>query len=280
VADFSSAGNGKRMPDLVAPGARVLGLRVPGSNLDVTAPEARRGDSLFRGSGTSQSAAVVSGAAALLLQQRPTLTPPQVKELLTSTARDLPEHKQISGDGLLDVAAASAAATPSRTEPLKRMTGVGSLEEARGSLHVLSNGVPLDGERDIFGRVYDSAERASARVNGASWSGGTWNGASWSGASWSGASWSGASWSGASWSGASWSGASWSGASWSGASWSGASWSGASWSGASWSGASWSGASWSGASWSGASWSGASWSGASWSGASWSGGTWYGNAWA
>ena len=41
---------------------------------------------LFRGSGTSQAAAVVSGAAALLLQAYPNLTPDQVKAALVSTA--------------------------------------------------------------------------------------------------------------------------------------------------------------------------------------------------
>ncbi len=49
--------------------------------------------------------------------------------------------------------------------------------------------------------------------------------------------------------------------------------------GATWSGGGWSGATWSGASWSGATWSGATWSGASWSGASWSGATWSGATW-
>ena len=62
----------------------------PGSYLDTTYPAARIGERLFRGSGTSQAAAVVSGAAALLISQRPDLTPDQVKALLTGTASPHP----------------------------------------------------------------------------------------------------------------------------------------------------------------------------------------------
>jgi subtilisin family serine protease len=50
--------------------------------MDTSYPAARIGDLLFRGSGTPQAAAVVSGAAALLISQRPNLTPDQVKALL------------------------------------------------------------------------------------------------------------------------------------------------------------------------------------------------------
>ena len=53
-----------------------MSLRDPGSFVDVNHPEGRvAGDTtgrLFRGSGTSQAAAVVSGAVALLLQAYPT----------------------------------------------------------------------------------------------------------------------------------------------------------------------------------------------------------------
>ncbi|MGH2757049.1 MAG: S8 family serine peptidase, partial [Actinomycetota bacterium] len=304
VPEWSANGDGTRNPDLVAPGKSVQSLRVPGSYVDETyGSTGLLNDRFFRGSGTSQSAAVVSGAAALLLQQRPNLTPDQVKAILKQSATPLPAGDPVAqGSGALDLKTAARMATPNVTQNFERASGTGSLELARGSVHVESpefevcEEAPvegstetetqchkerrvLQGEQDAHGSTWDGASWSGASWSGASWSGGEWNGASWAGASWSGASWSGASWSGASWSGASWSGASWSGASWSGASWSGASWSGASWSGASWSGASWSGASWSGASWSGASWSGASWSGASWSGASWSGASWSGASW-
>ena len=265
VASFSSSGDGNRNPDVVAPGVHIASLRVPGSVIDqnfgptgTVAANTR----FFRGSGTSQAAAVVSGAAALLEQSHPDATPNQIKYRLTATANLLAnEPATLQGNGEIDVAAANRAwvPPPAALQLFARSTGKGSLDAARGGLDVVANGVALTGEQDIFGNAFKSEQMARAEANGASWSGGTWNGASWSGASWSGASWSGASWSGASWSGASWSGASWSGATWTGAGWSGASWSGASWSGASWSGASWSGASWSGASWSGAGWADYSW---------------------
>lgn len=216
VATFSNYARGTRRPDLLAPGVGVLALRSPGSWLDVQHPTAVRGERYFRGSGTSQAAAVTSGAAALLLQQRPELTPDQVKEILRSSATSLRStSRRAQGGGLLDLAAAQTTPTPAAVQEHPVSTGLGSLDEARGTHTVTANGVELRGEQDIFGQPWSGASWSGASWSGASWSGGSWNGASWSGASWSGASWSGASWSGASWSGASWSGASWSGAAWS-----------------------------------------------------------------
>ena len=250
IPAWSSRGDGTRNPDLVAPGKSIAGLRAPGSYVDETNPTARVGSRLFRGSGTSQATAAVSGAAALLLQQRPNLTPDQVKKLLTSTAAPLPAGDPVAqGAGLINVKNAAAAATPLYVQSWIPSTGTGSLEAARGSAHVTMDGVELNGERDIFGAAWNGTS-----WSGTSWSGGTWNGTSWSGTSWSGTSWSGTSWSGSSWSGTSWSGTSWSGTSWSGSSWSGSSWSGSSWSGSSWSGTSWSGSNWSGSSWSSSDW--------------------------
>ena len=262
VSTFSNDGDGSRNPDLVAPGEKVVSLRNPGSYLDTTYPAARIGERLFRGSGTSQAAAVVSGAAALLISQRPAITPDQVKALLTGTAEPIAAAtRQQQGAGLVDLRTAKDTATPTDAKQTFALaTGVGSLELSRGSVHVTVGGKTVSGEVDVRGRAFDASKWANGLRASTNWNGMSWSGMSWSGMSWSGMSWSGMSWSGMSWSGMSWSGMSWSGMSWSGMSWSGMSWSGMSWSGMSWSGMSWSGMSWSGMSWSGMSWSGMSWS--------------------
>jgi len=259
VASFSNCGTGERFADVVAPGRSIISLRAPGSFADTFFPEAVVDEGLFLGSGTSQAAAVFSGAVALLLDQRPELTPDQVKQLLT---HDTAAHIDgvafnCQGAGALDLSAALTAATPSverSTQTYRMSDGSGSLEESRGSNHVYDEGIPLDGEMDIMGNPWvdsmcDYDWYSATMLCDSLWDGGIFNGASWSGDSWSGDSWSGASWSSVLWSGSSWSGASWSSKEWSSASWSGASWSGASWSSASWSGASWSGDTWAGLSW-------------------------------
>ncbi|HXA30319.1 MAG TPA: S8 family peptidase [Candidatus Angelobacter sp.] len=268
VATFSSSGNGTRNPDVVAPGVHIASLRDPGSTIDQQyGATATVGTRFFRGSGTSQATAVMSGAAALVLQQHPTYTPDMVKRLLTKTATTLSTpvlsllglvsinsavSPTLQGSGEVNLRNAyGAGVCTCYTQNYAPSQGTGTLEAARGSLHVTaSNGVTLSGEQDIFGSAFNSAAMAALEASGQSWSGGVWNGQTWSGQSWSGQSWSGQSWSGQSWSGQSWSGQSWSGQSWSGQSWSGQSWSGQSWSGQSWSGQSWSGQSWSAADWS------------------------------
>jgi serine protease AprX len=262
VASFSAnAGScsvGCRAPDLIAPGAHMQGLRVPGSYIDQNNPAGVLSDRYFRGSGTSEATAFTSGAVADLLQRYPQLTPDQVKAMLTSSCDKLASYNwKQQGCGELDMSKLLNASVPSVSNSQQYntpATGTGLLEASRGTDHISMNGVVLQGEQDIFGHPFASAAMAALEAAGSSWSGGVWNGSTWTGSSWSGSSWSGSSWSSVLWSGSSWSGSSWSGSSWSGSSWSGSSWSGSSWSGSSWSGSSWSGSSWSGGSWLGASW--------------------------
>ena len=62
----SSAGCGScKNPDFVAVGSHLQGLRVPGSFLDVNHFEGVIDGRYFRGSGTSQAAAIAAGSIAV-----------------------------------------------------------------------------------------------------------------------------------------------------------------------------------------------------------------------
>jgi serine protease AprX len=257
VPGFSKKGSaveGKRGPDLVAPGSSIVSLRAPGSFVDqLHGDSGALGSRFFKGSGTSQSAAVVSGAAALLLSQRPWLTPDQVRDVLKRSAQDVPgASADAEGAGSLDLTAAYT--TGGRAVAAARVhAGGGSLDKARGTMKVKKNGVTLTGERDIFGAPADTAGLATTETLGLdstpSWSDGRWLGPLAQGATWAGATWAGATWAGRAWSGATWAGATWAGATWAGATWASDGWAGATWAGATWADAEWADDLWSSASW-------------------------------
>ena len=268
IPDFSNRGTSQRHVDVVAPGTHVLGLRAPGSAVDISFPAARVGTRFMRGSGTSQATAVVSGAAALLLSAHPSLTPDQVKGLLSLTATPLPKGTvKNMGAGLVDVAAANTLVVGMTLEQLLKLsvlpaygTGTGSLELARGSSHVTHNSVTLVGERNIVGRAWDPAVWAPAALRGTAWTS-TNTTESWSGSAWNSAGWvtsSGtttttpptltASTTAAGWGGLSWKDAAWSGERWASSAWV-TGWDGRSWVTGIWEGRSWVSSTWSSSSW-------------------------------
>ncbi|MDQ1679399.1 MAG: serine protease AprX, partial [Frankiaceae bacterium] len=98
---FSAVGptavDGWFKPDLVASGRSVVSLRVPDSTIDTSNPGARVGTSNFVGSGTSFSAAITSGAVAMLRQLDPAAGPDRIKARLIAGAARGPV-----GDPLVD----------------------------------------------------------------------------------------------------------------------------------------------------------------------------------
>jgi serine protease AprX len=202
TVDFSSRGDGSRNPDVVAPGRSIVSLRTPGSYIDENYEAARVGDRLFRGSGTSQSAAVTSGAVALVLEQHPDATPDQVKALLNSTAKMLTGggDETAQGHGLLDLATALTTDLPAATTPAAGPGPDGhplTLGQQDSVWHVSAFAGTAELSIDLI------HARAAAAVHTDVVDGG-WDGSSWSDGSWSGGSWSGGSWSGSSWSDESW----------------------------------------------------------------------------
>ncbi len=84
-----------------------IALAAPGAEIFLPAPDQKYQIT----SGTSFSAAYVSGVAALLLERNPALTPDELRAILTRTARDLgsPGRDDLFGAGEADAYAAVAA---------------------------------------------------------------------------------------------------------------------------------------------------------------------------
>ena len=245
VPEFSSRGDNWRKPDLIAPGRSVAGLRVPGSYLDQQfGATAAVGGRFLRGSGTSQSAAVVSGSVALLLQKRPGLTNNQVKDLLRSTADPLWAYASSQGEGQLRVSKALSGFTWAGNQSHTRSNGSGSVDAARGGYRVESAGVQLTGEKDVFGKTLSSSDHASKAAASTAWTGGTWNTSTMTGTSYTGSRWNGVTWGGNDWAGQSWNVRGNTPAVWDGRSWAGGYWAGRSWAGRSWAGRSWATGAW------------------------------------
>jgi serine protease AprX len=268
VADFSNDGNDTRRPDLLAPGKSVVSLRVPHSYVDDLYPEGRIANDkekrYLRGSGTSQATAVVAGTVALLLQQRPELTPDQVKALLTRTADPLAVAGPEQGSGVVDVVGLLAAATPAPSgvrQTWPASTGLGSLDAARGGEYVVdpANGALLTGQVDGLGDPFDAATWAAQSTAGSAWENGTWGVRPWAGSTWTTDGWAGTTWTGAAWSGLAWSGHAWSEAYWQARSWRDDSWLARSWRGGTWEARSWRETSWEARSWRSDSWTARSW---------------------
>ncbi len=263
VAPFTNGGSSTRRADVLAAGRSLVSLRDPGSLADREHAEGLvpgdRAARFFRGSGTSQAAAVTSGAVALLLQARPNLTPDQVKWLLARTAVPAAPSGSTAPSaqaGLLDVRRAVdlASGVPSGNgvvQTARPSSGLGSLEASRGSSHAVDpvTGARLSGEQDIFGTPWVPSRWVAAEDAGTAWDGGTWNTRRWSGAGWTGSSWASSTWAGAAWQGTSWSGTDWSTRRWSDVSWTTRRWSDGDWTTRRWSGSSWTTRRWSSDAW-------------------------------
>jgi len=89
ITPFSASGptlDGFVKPDLIAPGAHIVSTMFPGSFVARQDAATWVSNTYFSMAGTSQAAAITSGAAALILARNPNLTPDEVKYRLTITA--------------------------------------------------------------------------------------------------------------------------------------------------------------------------------------------------
>jgi serine protease AprX len=236
IAPFSSSGitqDGFSKPDVVAPGTTIVATRDAGSTVDQLHQDAVVDGDYFKGTGTSQAGAVVSGVAALLYQANPTFRPSVVKSILMGSTFRSSQYRAHGSAGMIDVAGALASITSGdwANNGLIKSLGAGSLEGSRGHFHVYTDlnhdGEPdlVTGEQDVLGNPWDSNSWSSTSWSSTSWSSNAWSSLIAENSGWTSNSWSSNSWSGMYWNSNSWSSNSWSSNSWSSNSWSSVAWS-------------------------------------------------------
>jgi subtilisin family serine protease len=113
-----------------------IALSAPGADIFLPAPD----EKYQMTSGTSFSAAYVSGLAALVLERNPALKPEQVRAILTKTARDLgaPGRDDLFGAGEADGYAAVSAVTAAPAVPVAAVPGRPAGENVQGAQDVPS----------------------------------------------------------------------------------------------------------------------------------------------
>ena len=191
---FSSRGptrDGFAKPDVLAPGEHIVSLRVPGTALDLDAtggpgPRGRDAEDVAgpyaRLTGTSASTAMVTGAAADILEAHRNYSATQVKGALVASGSHIAGTRTpgLDVDDALTVrpARVNAGLVPSLV--LLRL--------------LAANG-------QLFG-------------TGITWEGISWEGISWESVSWEGVAWESVSWEGVTWDGVTWDGVTWDSVTW------------------------------------------------------------------
>ena len=196
--------DGFAKPELAAPGRYIVGPVPTTATLYTERADHVVAPGYMELSGTSFSAPMVSGVAALILGRHPEFTPDQVKGALMDGTKPMPRATPLS----VGVGEVNAARSVEMSYPPVANRGLQAFVVSDSS----------------SGRVFDSAAWKAKAKNDASWADASWADASWADASWSAASWADASWSDASFAAASWADTATAAASWADLSLASASW--------------------------------------------------------
>jgi serine protease AprX len=247
LATFSSWGSADSnvKPDLVAPGRRIISLRVAGSALDLLFPDrvvtTASGATYMRLSGTSMATPVVSGAVALLLQLRPYLSPDQVKAILVATTQPYGQDSGVTlpdptadGSGLLDALAAiqqnvsAPAPTPvvggislsstgsvTNTFEARANRGLRPADTFARSLYSVIRGVPLHWKNPTLG--------------GIDWTSLTWDSVAWDSVAWDNFDWDSVAWDSVAWDSVAWDSIAWDSVAWDSIAWDSIAWDSIAW---------------------------------------------------
>ena len=199
AAPFSAYGytyDGFSKPEIAAPGRYMVGPIPAGSTLaaekaaNITAP------GYIQLSGTSFSAPVAAGTAAVILARHPAWTPDQVKGALMATADLVPKARNGSmGLGELSASKAAAMATP--PNPNKTLESFLVPDQSGGLLP-----------------VFDWATWERVAASNPAWNASNWTDLAWASSNWTDSNWVDSNWTDSNWTDSNWVDSNWASSNW------------------------------------------------------------------
>lgn len=321
VPDFSAYGKvfGQRRPDVVAPGVSLISTSAPQSEAYLQNPGSHVGDGFLKGTGTSMSAAVAAGAVAVLLAQRPDLSPDQAKRLVLGTAYRTPALKPKTGAGSGGLDLAAALTTPLADVPaLPQESTTTTYGPAEGDEQLWADFAAgwaagdLEAVAQAWAQMAEQTRKWAANAwsmaalmralqsddvtfDGRRWAGRRWAADNWLGRRWASDQWVGRRWANQAWLSEVWDGRRWAGRRWAAQDWLAFAWTlrvssddaqvedlwaDEEWSGRRWAGRRWAAQDWVGRRWASDAWEGRRWADYAWDGRRWAEVSWSGRRWA
>jgi serine protease AprX len=203
-------------PDLIAPGRRIVSIHTPGSYLDTRYPErrvvAKNGVTYFRLTGTSMATAVVSGVVALLLEDRPHLSPNEIKAILVGTTQpygqsstSLLPDESADGAGLVDAFAAFRSPVLGLANQ-----GLRPADLLARALYPVLYGQPL---------VWKDSNYLNIAWDDITWDNIAWDNVAWDNIAWDSFDWSNVAWDNVAWDNVAWDNIAWDNIAWDNVAW-------------------------------------------------------------
>jgi serine protease AprX len=224
IPPFSASGmtlEGYWKPDIYAPGVEIISTLADMSMWDylyserkITTRTAGKDYEYFRASGTSMAAPMVAGAAALLLEAEPDLTPDQVKFRLTWAGT------VINGDAYLDVYEAL-------TTPTTEAANQGLVPHMLlAKMAMIAYWSSENGGENID---WENIDWAAVNWNAVNWNAVNWNAVNWNAVNWNAVNWNAVNWNAVNWNAVSWNAVNWNAVSWNAVNWNAVNWNAVNW---------------------------------------------------
>jgi serine protease AprX len=254
-SSFGTTQDGFRKPELLTPGANII------SDMDSTSLlyQQHPGDVVnkfyFSMSGTSMSAGVMSGVAALVLQKHPAWTPGQLKCTLVRTSRTL--SGSYSNFKVPRTGSAVNQSTPSCNSDtgIAPSLGFGRILKVGAIAWVLSQPSPTTAALSIgLDPTTLGVDLSSVTASTVDWSSITWSSIKWSAITWSSIKWDSITWSSIKWSSIKWDSLTSDGVNFNAITWSSIKWDSIKWDAITWSSIKWDSIKWDAIKWDSVKW--------------------------